>query len=104
MPNLLRLLRDESLRLDADPRQRDFYEEIAALAPDDLDETEGAHPLLPLHRRTDDGFEAHLYTAITTLGTPADVTLQELRIETYFPADEASGEALRAIGAALPAG
>jgi hypothetical protein len=25
-----------------------------------------------------------------TLGTPQDVTLQELRIETLFPADEAS--------------
>jgi hypothetical protein len=25
-----------------------------------------------------------------TLGTPQDVTLQELRIETFFPADEQS--------------
>ena len=25
-----------------------------------------------------------------TLGTPRDVTLQELRIETFFPADAAS--------------
>jgi len=25
-----------------------------------------------------------------TLGTPRDVTLQELRIETFFPADDAS--------------
>jgi hypothetical protein len=25
-----------------------------------------------------------------TLGTPHDVTLQELRIETFFPADEES--------------
>jgi hypothetical protein len=28
-----------------------------------------------------------------TLGTPKDVTLQELRIETFFPADEASEKA-----------
>jgi hypothetical protein len=28
-----------------------------------------------------------------TLGTPKDVTLQELRIETFFPADEASENA-----------
>jgi hypothetical protein len=28
-----------------------------------------------------------------TLGTPKDVTLQELRIETLFPADEASERA-----------
>jgi hypothetical protein len=28
--------------------------------------------------------------AIMTLGTPQDVTLQELRIETFFPADAES--------------
>jgi hypothetical protein len=32
-----------------------------------------------------------------TLGTPQDVTLQELRIETFFPADEASDHLLRAM-------
>jgi hypothetical protein len=26
-----------------------------------------------------------LFTAIATLGTPQDVTLQELRIESFFP-------------------
>jgi hypothetical protein len=29
----------------------------------------------------------HFFTTIATLGTPLDVTLQELRIETLFPAD-----------------
>jgi hypothetical protein len=29
-----------------------------------------------------------------TLGTPQDVTLQELRIETFFPADDRSAAAL----------
>jgi hypothetical protein len=32
-----------------------------------------------------------------TLGTPTDVTLQELRIETFFPADEPSERAWRQI-------
>jgi len=31
-----------------------------------------------------------LFSALTTLGTPLDVGLQELRIETLFPADEAT--------------
>jgi len=31
-----------------------------------------------------------LFSALTTLGTPLDVGLQELRIETFFPADEAT--------------
>jgi hypothetical protein len=32
-----------------------------------------------------------------TLGTPQDVTLQELRIETFFPADEMSAHAWRRV-------
>jgi transcriptional regulator with XRE-family HTH domain len=36
-----------------------------------------------------------LFSTLTTLGTPMDVTAQELRLESYFPADEATGEWLR---------
>jgi hypothetical protein len=32
-------------------------------------------------------------------GTPVDVTLSELALETFFPADEATGQVLRAIAA-----
>ena len=45
--------------------------------------------LLPIHIKTDD-FELLLFSTIMTLGKPQDVTLQELRIETLFPADSAS--------------
>jgi len=31
-----------------------------------------------------------LFSTLTTLGTPLDVGLQELRIESFFPADEAT--------------
>lgn len=31
-----------------------------------------------------------VFSALTTLGTPLDVALQELRIESFFPADEAT--------------
>jgi hypothetical protein len=30
---------------------------------------------------------------VTVLGTPQDITLQELRIECFFPLDEASSPA-----------
>jgi hypothetical protein len=36
-----------------------------------------------------------LFSTLTTLGTPLDVTAQELRIESYFPADDVTGEWLR---------
>ena len=48
-----------------------------------------ALPFLPL-TLCKDGVELNLFTAITTLGTPHDVTVHELRLETFFPADEAS--------------
>ena len=46
--------------------------------------------LLVLAESLDD-LELRLFCTYMTLGTPQDVTLQELRIETFFPADEASG-------------
>jgi transcriptional regulator with XRE-family HTH domain len=39
-----------------------------------------------------------LFTTIATLGTPQDVTLQEIRIESFFPADEATAAWFRAGG------
>jgi transcriptional regulator with XRE-family HTH domain len=51
-------------------------------------------PLLPLTLARD-GARLSFLTTVTTFGTPQDVTLQELRIETYFPADEATRELLR---------
>ena len=45
--------------------------------------------LLPVHIRRSD-VELRLFSTIMTIGTPQDITLQELRIETLFPADEAS--------------
>jgi hypothetical protein len=59
---------------------------ISPLTPADL--------LLPIHVRTD-GLELRLFTTIMTLGTPQDVTLQELRLESFFPADEPSADAWR---------
>ncbi len=37
-----------------------------------------------------------LFSTLTTFGTPQDVALQELRIESFFPADEATRAALTA--------
>lgn len=50
--------------------------------------------VLPIHLRKD-GVDVRTFSTIMTLGTPQDVTLQELRIETFFPADDASDQILR---------
>jgi hypothetical protein len=45
--------------------------------------------LLPIHIRQGD-LDLRLFSAIMTMGTPHDVTLQELWIEAFFPADQDS--------------
>ena len=54
--------------------------------------------VIPVHLRKD-GVDIRTFSTIMTLGTPQDVTLQELRVETFFPADEASDRVLREINA-----
>jgi transcriptional regulator with XRE-family HTH domain len=54
--------------------------------------------LVPIHVRKG-GLELRLFCTYMTLGTPQDVTLQELRIETFFPADAASEEVWKSMTA-----
>jgi hypothetical protein len=60
----------------------------------------GAHsaPVLPLALRKGD-LAARFFTTIATLGTPQDVTLQELRVECFFPADRATEDLARRLAA-----
>lgn len=52
-------------------------------------------PVLPMHFRKGD-VSLQLFTTIATLGTPQDITLQELRIECFFPMDPQTERTLRA--------
>jgi transcriptional regulator with XRE-family HTH domain len=49
-----------------------------------------APPLSVLMHLKRGDHELRFVVAITTLGTPLDVTLEELRVELYYPADEKS--------------
>ena len=53
-------------------------------------------PLLTVHFRKG-GQELRFFSTITTFGTPLDVTIDELRIECTFPADDATAEFCRAL-------
>lgn len=59
----------------------------------------GAAPAvaLPLLLRAPDGVEARFFTTLTSLGTPLDVTAAELRVESYFPLDDATDALMRAL-------
>jgi hypothetical protein len=78
---------------------RDLLEELLSY-PDvprhwrTLDLDASTAPFLPIEFKKGD-LGLRYFTTLTTLGTPHDITLQELRIESFFPADEATEEASR---------
>ena len=73
--------------------------------PEDADATHLEGELLgvamPLKFRSPAGVLSFIST-ITVFGTPMDVTLQELALETFFPADAFTGEVLRQLAQAGP--
>lgn len=58
--------------------------------------------LLPLRLRTDAGILSFI-SVVTVFGTPHDITLQELAIETFLPADASTEAALGQFSRAKPA-
>lgn len=62
----------------------------------DLIATDSITPYLSLEMVRQD-VELKLFSMVSTFGTPHDVTLQELRIETFFPADEITEGHIRRI-------
>ena len=55
-------------------------------------------PFLAMEFRRDD-VGLRYFSMLTGLGSPNDVTLQELRVESFFPADEATDAAARRLAA-----
>jgi len=51
-------------------------------------------PVLAMHFRKGN-IDLRLFTTIATLGTPRDITLQEMRIENFFPMDGETADVLR---------
>jgi transcriptional regulator with XRE-family HTH domain len=81
----------------ADADLQDLYDELRGYSTDDRSSVEVPAPsevVVPMRLRYDDR-ELSLLTTIATFGTPLDVTVSELMIESFFPADDATAEALR---------
>lgn len=79
----------------ADPDLQDLYDELRGYGvPGDRAETAAPHEVVvPMRLRRGDR-ELSFLTTIATFGTPLDVTVSELMIEQFFPADEATAEFL----------
>jgi transcriptional regulator with XRE-family HTH domain len=95
---LTRLERQAALA--GDPELTALHEELRALpgVEDDEPPSLDAAALLftPLRLRTD-GAELSFFSTISTFGTALDVTLAELSIEAFFPADAATAGALQCL-------
>jgi transcriptional regulator with XRE-family HTH domain len=80
---------------------------LAALL-DELTAYPGGETTLPAHepgiavplRLDAGGIELRFFSTISTFGTAVDITLAELAIEAFFPADEQTGDYVR--GATMP--
>jgi transcriptional regulator with XRE-family HTH domain len=101
---------ERQITLTADPVLIELLRELHGLpipAESDDEDVPGsdaaADVAVPLRIRSAGGILSFLYTT-TVFGTPADVTLAELAIESFFPADQATRDALRAYGEQPPDG
>ncbi len=98
--HLLERLRHQ-IEVSADPVLSDLLDELAAYpapagatAHAPVRSHEHAGVVVPFRLITDAGTLSFISTT-TVFGTPVDVTLSELALESFFPADAATADALR---------
>jgi len=97
--HVLQRLRRE-VRMTADPQLQALYDELKGY-PGVEHEPPGEAPasseiVVPLRLRDQDGSELAFFGTITTFGTPADITLAEVAVEAFYPANART--AMRLLG------
>jgi transcriptional regulator with XRE-family HTH domain len=85
------------IAFSGDPRLAELAEELRGYPCDQPEPEPGPGPgrlVVPLRVRTGRG-EAALISTVATFGTPLDITLEELCIESFYPADPFTAGILR---------
>ncbi|MBP2471468.1 transcriptional regulator with XRE-family HTH domain [Crossiella equi] len=98
--HLLSRLRRQ-VALTGDPGLTELHEELLGYPcadPEPEVELPGPGEVVTPLRVRQDGRELAFFSMVATFGTPADVTVSELAIESFFPADPATAEYLRQRG------
>ena len=89
---------DRQAALTGDPALRALHDELDAYpAPDGDGRDDDVPPndvVVPLRLRVPGG-ELRFFSTVTTFGTPVDITVEELMIESFFPADPPTADFLR---------
>lgn len=93
--NMLRRLQRELLHAPQDDELRRLHDDLVdePSTPAEwrtLDLADQAEPFLPIRLGLDDGTELSFLTTITAFNAPHNVTLDEIRIESWFPSDDAT--------------
>lgn len=80
----------------------ELHRELSAYPAPDDHASDGGTPwngvVVPLRYRSPAG-ELTLFSTITVFGTPVDITLSELALEAFYPADAHTADVLRAMDA-----
>jgi hypothetical protein len=90
-PPFIHRLKSEQLASPDPELQAKFGQliELAGLMNESEPVAESLLPMIPLEISVD-GLELSLFSVISTFGTPQDITTDELRIEAFYPADDAT--------------
>jgi len=79
---------------EAPLEELESYADVSEFDP--ADTSAPSMPFLSMDLESPD-FSISLFSMVSTFGNPHDVTLQQLKIETFFPADEESETNIRAL-------
>ena len=100
---LIQRVRRECIGGIADARTKALLAELLAYpgVPRSLHQASPSTPMAPVVPVSfvKGGARFDFFSTVTTLGTPQDVAVQEIRIECFFPADPATERAARAMAA-----
>lgn len=102
-PAMLNRLRREAAMLSGAQGLSALVDELLSYPgiPEQWKIPDWEHPLTPIlpMELEKDGMRVSLFTMIAMFGTPQDITVDELRLETFFPADKPSETLLQQLAA-----
>ncbi|MEU1389593.1 MULTISPECIES: helix-turn-helix transcriptional regulator [unclassified Nonomuraea] len=100
---VLRARISRQLAIAPDAELNAIYEELLAPGFEEAGRSAGSEVTVPMIFRFGD-VELRLFSTTTTFGTPMDITLEEISIESYYPADAETAAYFMKFGAEVLAG
>lgn len=100
-PAFLQRLRGE-VQVARDPALADHVEalvQLSGVGADERPDVDNLLPVLPLEIAVGD-LSLSLFSVMSTIGTPQDITADELRVESFYPADDQTAAFFAAAGSA----